>query len=58
MKKGEITINYVIVFILALLVLIVVALIFRQQIINFVANITGLSSGLGTNIHDATEALK
>lgn len=56
MKKGEITINYVIVIILALIVLIVVALIFRNQIGEFVQNIRGVSSGLG--LEEAAGKLK
>lgn len=56
MKKGELTINYTIVIILALLVLIIIALIFRGQIINFVNEITGISDGL--NLKDAAQGLK
>ena len=55
MKRGEITINYVIVIILALIVLIVISLIFRDQITNFVENIRGVSSGLG--LEEAAEGL-
>lgn len=55
-EKGELTINYTIVFILALLVLIVIALIFRAQIINFVKEITGVSQNL--NLADAAKELK
>ena len=49
-KKAELTINYLIVIILALIVLIVASLIFRDQIIDFVNNIRGISSilDLGT----------
>jgi len=56
MKKGELTINYTIVIILALLVLIIIALIFRGQIINFVNEITGVSESL--NLKDAAQGLK
>ena len=45
-KKGELTLNYLIVIILALVVLIVVSLIFRDQIIDFVNNIRGISSSI------------
>ena len=57
MKKGELTINYVIVTILALIVLIIVALIFRDQISSFVKTILGISSGLNTDLSQATDAL-
>lgn len=57
-KKGELTMETVIALILLLIVLIVVALIFRQQIIDFVTNIQGTSSTLGSNIKDATSQLK
>ena len=50
-------INVLIVIILALLVLVVVILIFRDQIIDFVNNIQGVSSGLGTDLGKATDAL-
>ncbi len=56
-KKGDLSINYVIITILALMVLIVVALIFRQQITGFIQNITGISGGLGTDIKGTTDSL-
>ena len=56
-KKGDITINYIIVTILALLVLVVVALIFREQIISFIDTIRGLSSGLSSDIDRASQEL-
>lgn len=49
-KKGEITMSYVITMIIALLVLVVVIWIFREQIINFVSEITGLSQDLSGQI--------
>jgi len=55
-KKGmELTLNYIILIILGLLVLIVVGLIFREQIITFIENIRGVSSGL--ELEKATEGL-
>jgi len=56
-KRGELTINYVIVIILALLVLVVIALIFRNQIIDFINNIRGISSSLNTDLSKASDAL-
>ncbi|MDP3728863.1 MAG: hypothetical protein Q8R18_05440 [bacterium] len=56
MKKGELTMETVIVLILILIVLIAVALIFRGQITNFVKEITGISSSLG--LEEAAKGLK
>ena len=56
-KKGELSMHYIIITILALLVLVVVALIFRQQISEFIQNITGISSGLTEDITSTTDNL-
>ncbi|MSR86286.1 hypothetical protein EXS74_02730 [Candidatus Woesearchaeota archaeon] len=56
-KKAELTMETVIVLILLLIVLIAVALIFRSQIISFVNSISGVSSGLNTDLAKATDAL-
>ncbi len=56
-RKGELTMETVIVLILLLIVLIAVALIFRGQIISFVNSITGVSSGLNTDLSEATKTL-
>lgn len=53
MKKGELTINYVIVIILALLVLVIIGLIFRDQIGNFITSIRSVSDAV-----DLTSATK
>jgi hypothetical protein len=49
-KKGELTMSYIITMIISLLVLVVVLWIFRDQIMNFVTDITGISSGLSDQI--------
>lgn len=46
-KKGELTINYLIITILALIVLFAVAIIFHNQIINILSSLKVISSGLG-----------
>ena len=46
-KKGELTLNYIILMIIALVVLIVVLVIFREQIGNFVSTIRELITGYG-----------
>ena len=56
-KKGDLTINYIVITILALLVLVVVAIIFREQIITFIDTIRSLSSGLSTDIGKAGEEM-
>lgn len=56
-KKGDLTINYIVITILALLVLVVVAIIFREQIVNFIDTIRGLTGGLNTDIQKAGEEL-
>lgn len=57
-KKGaELTMNYLVVIIIGLLVLVVVALIFRGQIIEFVNSIRSVTSGLGSQLQGATEKL-
>lgn len=55
--RGDLTINYVILFILALLLLVVVAIIFRKQIINFLDTINGVSGGLGQGVKNAVKDL-
>ena len=49
--------SYIITMIIALLVLVVILWIFRDQIMNFVSDITGISSGLSEQI-DTTGLLK
>tara|TARA_Y100000310_G_C20604068_1_gene774572 strand:+ start:1063 stop:1239 length:177 start_codon:yes stop_codon:yes gene_type:complete len=49
-KRGELTLTYIIAMILALMVLIVILWIFRAQIMNFVTDITGISSELSSQI--------
>ena len=55
MKKGELTIEYVIIIILALLVLVVIAIIFRGQIMSFLDSIRGVSNAV--DLSTSTEAL-
>ncbi len=58
MKKGELTINYIIILILALLVLIVVAIIFRDQISNFLQSINAVSQPIsGDQLSKTTQEL-
>ena len=45
-KKGELTIEYIIVLILALIVLVTLGIIFRSQIVSFISKITGLSDSV------------
>jgi hypothetical protein len=56
-KKGELTLNYIILMIIAVVVLISVLIIFNKQIVAFVSNIQGTSDSLGTQLVDATESL-
>ena len=56
-KRGELTMSYIITMIIALLVLVVILWIFRDQIMNFVSDITGISSGLSDQI-DTTGLLE
>tara|TARA_Y100000310_G_C20197170_1_gene585210 strand:- start:378 stop:563 length:186 start_codon:yes stop_codon:yes gene_type:complete len=56
-KKGELTLRFMILLILALMVLIVVAIIFQDQIAGFVDTLSGTSSTLGTELGQATEGL-
>ena len=56
-KKGELTLRFMILLILALMVLIVVAIIFQDQIGGFVDTLSGTSSTLGTELGQATEGL-
>ena len=56
-KKGELTLQYIIMMILGLMALIIIAIIFREQIGNFVATIKGTSSGIDTQIIEATDGL-
>ena len=58
MKKGELTINYIIVLILALIVLIVIAIIFRNQIGNFLQSLNAVSQPIsGDQLTKTTEEL-
>ncbi|MBS3170964.1 hypothetical protein J4223_04255 [Candidatus Woesearchaeota archaeon] len=58
MKKGELTINYIIVLILALIVLVAIAIIFRQQIGNFLESIRAVSEPLSSDqLSKTTEEL-
>lgn len=58
MKRGELTINYIIVLILALIVLIVIAIVFRDQIGNFLQSINAVSEPLsGDQLSKTTEEL-
>ncbi|MFH1972838.1 MAG: hypothetical protein ABIJ18_05155 [archaeon] len=57
-KKGELSINYIILFIIALIVLIVVVIIFRNQIGDFVERITGLISNIFAPVEDIEFAAK
>jgi predicted PurR-regulated permease PerM len=58
MKKGELTINYIVVLILALLVLVIVAIIFRDQITNFLNSLNAVSEPIsGDQLSKTTEEL-
>ena len=57
-KKGELSLRFIILLMLALLALVVIAIIFQDQISSFVDAITGTSSDLSTSLSDATEGLK
>jgi hypothetical protein len=52
MKKGELTTNYIIVIILALVVLIVVGIVFRNQIMGILSNLKVISSGIDTGVEN------
>tara|TARA_Y100000310_G_C20689321_1_gene821170 strand:- start:1077 stop:1259 length:183 start_codon:yes stop_codon:yes gene_type:complete len=56
-KKGELTLRFIILMILAVMVLIVVAIIFQDQIANFLETVKGTSSGLGEQIGNASQGL-
>jgi hypothetical protein len=56
-KRGDLSMQFIVISILALIVLVVIVLVFRTQIINFISSITDLSSGLGTDINDASQDL-
>jgi uncharacterized membrane protein YdfJ with MMPL/SSD domain len=43
MKKGELTIEYIIVLMLALIILVTLAIVFRSQIATFITKITSIS---------------
>ena len=58
MKKGELTINYIIVLILGLIVLVAIAIIFRDQIGNFLESIRAVSEPLSSDqLSKTTEEL-
>ena len=58
MKKGELTINYIVVLILALLVLVIIAIIFRDQITNFLNSLNAVSEPIsGDQLSKTTEEL-
>jgi len=56
-KKGELTLEYIILLILGLLVLILVAIMFQEQIGNFFSTISGTSSSLSKGAESAAEGL-
>ena len=45
-KKGELEINQVVLFLLALIVLVTLVYIFRTQIASFLATLTGIETGI------------
>jgi len=57
-KKGELTINYIIMLILAVIVLIIVIIIFRDQIGLFVEKITGLIQNIFAPVESIEFAAK
>ena len=58
MKKGELTINYIILLILGLIVLVTIAIIFRDQIGNFLESIRAVSDPIsGDQLSKTTEEL-
>jgi hypothetical protein len=56
-KKGELTLQFMIMLILGVLVLFVVLLIFKDQIIDFVTTIGATSEGLDSGIDNAVKGL-
>jgi hypothetical protein len=56
-KKGEITINYIILLIIGLVALIVILIIFSDQISDFVKTIRELIGGYGSAATDASRDL-
>jgi len=57
MKKGELTINYIIIIILALAVLIAIGLIFRNQIAEILSSLKIISTGVNTGVESNIEQL-
>jgi len=58
MKKGALTLNYIILMILALIVLVVVLLIFQQQVSEFAKTISELIGGYGGQAREASSGLQ
>ena len=56
-KKGEITLNYIILMIIGLIVLVVVLIIFRQQISAFVKTMLDLITGYGDKASTLSDQL-
>jgi hypothetical protein len=56
-KKGEVSLNFMIMLIIAVVVLFVILIIFRQQVVNFVGEIGGLITGYGDKATDLSKGL-